>query len=80
TNGDVILWFLPPYTPQQNPIEILWREIKRAIADRYFDGLDQMQKSVTKMLQRGEVAIVKLFQYMLDATHRSTNCVICNSV
>ena len=24
--GDVVRWFLPPRTPQHNPIEIQWRE------------------------------------------------------
>ena len=33
TNGSAVRWFLPPHTPQQNPIEIQWREIKRAVAD-----------------------------------------------
>ena len=44
TNGSVVRWFLPPYTPQQNPIEIQWREIKRAIADTFFGGFDKLQR------------------------------------
>ena len=59
--GMVVLWFLPPRTPQHNPIEVLWREIKRAIADIYFGGIDQMRAAIIRMLRRGEVAIVSLF-------------------
>ena len=66
--SDVILWYLPPYTPQQNPIEIWWREIKRALAGRYFeDGFTQMKLAIARMLANGEIPIVKLFKYMRDA-------------
>ena len=44
TNGSVVRWFLPPYTPQQNPIEIQWREIKRAIADTFFVDLTSCRR------------------------------------
>lgn len=65
--GEVVLWFLPVRTPQHNPIEVLWREIKRAIAGVYFGGIDQMRTAIIRMLRRGEVAIVSLFRYMLEA-------------
>ena len=65
---EVVLWFLPPRTPQHNPIEVMWREIKRAIAGIYFGGIDQMMRTaIIRMLRRGEVAIVSLFRYMLEA-------------
>lgn len=67
TNGSVVRWFLPPYTPQQNPIEIQWREIKRAIADTFFGGFDKLQERIRKMLDAGEVSRTRLFGYMLDA-------------
>ena len=52
TAGDVVLWYRPPYTPQRNPIEILWREIKHAVAGRYFEGgFEQMEKSIHHMLR-----------------------------
>ena len=67
TKGDVVLWFLPPRTPQHNPIEVQWREIRRAIADLFFGGLDELQKRIRQLLHSGEVPIVKLFGYMQDA-------------
>ncbi len=66
-NGAVVRWFLPPHTPQHNPIEVQWREIKRAIADTFFGGFDRLEKRIRKMLNDGEVARVKLFKYILDA-------------
>ena len=67
TKGDVVLWFLPPRTPQHNPIEIQWREIRRAATDIFFGGLDELQKRIRQLLHSGEVPIIKLFGYMQDA-------------
>ena len=67
TNGSVVRWFLPPHTPQHNPIEILWREIKRAIADTLFGGFDRLQERIREMLDSGRVPRTRLFRYMLDA-------------
>ena len=67
TNGSVARWFLPPHTPQHNPIEILWREIKRAIADTFFGGFDRLQERIRNILDSGEVPRTRLFRYMLDA-------------
>ena len=67
--GEVVLWYLPPYTPQHNPIEVLWREIKRAIAGRYFGSFDEMHKTIRNLIKSGEVVTVKLFKYILDAIH-----------
>ena len=48
TNGDVVLRHLPPHTPhtpQHNPIEIQWREIKHPLSSRFYKGgLDEMKK------------------------------------
>ena len=66
TKGDVVLWFLPPRTPQHNPIEIQWSEIRRAVADIFFGGLDELQKRIRQLLHSGEVPIVKLFGYMQE--------------
>ena len=68
--GKVVLWYLPPYTPQHNPIEIVWREIKRAIAGRYFGDFEKMHHTIRRIMENGEVATVKLFKYMLDAIGR----------
>ena len=67
TDGEVALLFLPPRTPQHNPIEMLWREIKRAIADTLFGGFDRLQERIRKMLDSEGVPRTRLFRYMLDA-------------
>ncbi len=70
--GTVAPRYLPPYTPQHNPIEVLWREIKRAVAGRYFEGgFDQMRRSIIRMISGGEVCVPRLFGYMLDAIKKA---------
>ena len=67
TNGEVVLCFLPPRTPQHNPIEMLWRELKRAISDTFFGGSDEMKERITLLVESGEVPRIKLLWYMLEA-------------
>ena len=65
TNGAVEMIHFLPHTPQLNPIEIEWREIKRAIADIFFGGLDKLQKAITHMLANEEMVIVKLYEWLI---------------
>ena len=65
--GDVEMLHLPPHTPQLNPIEVEWREIKAAIADIFFDGLDRMRDAIRRMIRNGEIPIVKMFDWLLAA-------------
>ena len=65
--GDVVLWFLPPRTPQHNSIEVEWREIKRAISGAFFGRFDKLQERVRLLLRSGEVPIVKILDYILNA-------------
>ena len=50
--GDVGLGFLPPYTPQLNPVETVWRDLKRRLAGRFFRSLDELKAAMTAILGR----------------------------
>ena len=50
--GDVELEFLPPYTPQLNPVETVWRDLKRRLAGRFFRSLDELKAAITAILER----------------------------
>ena len=63
-------------TPQFNPIETEWREIKAAIADIFFDGLDRMRDAIRRMIRNGEIPIVKMFGWLLAATP-AVCCHVC---
>ena len=64
-NGSVEMLHIPPHTPQLNPIEIQWREIKVGIADLFFGDMDKMKKTIKQMLDDKEIPIVKLFDWLL---------------
>lgn len=53
-NADRIeLHFLPPYSPEFNPIEILWRQTKRiATHNRYFATLNDLHRKLFRRFNR----------------------------
>lgn len=47
------LLFLPPYSPQFNTIERLWKLVRRlATHNRYFAGLDALVQAVTRQFEQ----------------------------
>ena len=50
TNGDIELEHLPPYTPQLNQIENVWRDLKRRLSGRYFKSIDELKKAIIVIL------------------------------
>lgn len=41
------IWFLPPYSPELNPVERLWKYIKQnTIHNRIYDTLKHLEKAV----------------------------------
>ena len=65
TDGAVEMAHIPPHTPQLSPIEMEWREIRAAIADIFFGGLDRMRDAIIRMFHNGEIPIVKMFDWRL---------------
>ena len=49
--GDIAFEFLPPYTPQLNPIETAWRDLKRRLAGRYFKSTDELKHAITTIVE-----------------------------
>ena len=50
---DIALEFLspPPYTPQLNPVETAWRDLKRRLAGRHFRSTDELKHSITTIVE-----------------------------
>ena len=71
TNRDMEILHLPPRTPQLNPTEIEWREIKTAIADIFFGDLDKIRDVMRQMTRNREMPIVKMFDWMDPYHNRS---------
>lgn len=62
-NGEIILNFLPPYTPELNPIEMMWREMKRILAQHVYPTLDDMERAVRRAIRKKELRPIKMFDY-----------------
>ena len=45
---DIELVFLPPYSPDLNPIEYIWKSIKRVISDRFVKNLEDMRMIIAR--------------------------------
>ena len=57
--------YLPPYTPQLNPIEIQCRVLKDMIAGRYFGSADGLVSAITDLIDSGQMKSVKLMDYLV---------------
>ena len=51
TGDDIELEFLPPYTPQLNQIENVWRDLKRRLAGRFFRSTDELKEAITAIVE-----------------------------
>jgi transposase len=49
--ANVAAVFLPPYSPELNPIERLWRDLKDKLAAGVFQPLDALSEAVGRILQ-----------------------------
>ncbi len=64
-DGQIILEYLPPYTPELNPVKIRDREIKRRLSAKMFDTFDDVEQSAGRLFARREILPVKMFRYLM---------------
>jgi transposase len=43
--------FLPPYSPELNPMERVWRDLKDRLADSVVQTLDELSETVCRLIQ-----------------------------
>ena len=70
--ANVRLVFLPPYCPELNPIERVWRDRKDALAWRHFPNLDAQQDYIAQLLRGYQAATLQAltgYTYLVDAVH-----------
>jgi putative transposase len=51
---DIILVFLPPYSPDLNPVEFMWKTIKREVSIRFIQSKEQLRNIIEKEFTRIE--------------------------
>lgn len=54
----IIFLFQPPHTPQVNPIERLWEEVKRYLSWECFGSLDELRTVIWQRLEELNTSIV----------------------
>ena len=64
TDGDIRLVFLPPCTPQLNPIGMQWSVLKRLLSDRHFRSVGELKKAIVALVDSGEMKPVRLMSYL----------------
>ncbi|OQB91582.1 MAG: hypothetical protein BWX83_00508 [Candidatus Cloacimonetes bacterium ADurb.Bin117] len=46
---NIDIWFLPPYSPELNPVERLWKMIKKnTLHNKLYDSLKQLEQAVVE--------------------------------
>ena len=74
---NVVLLFLPPYSPELNPIERLWQDLKAKLFTQSYKALEDIQTKVTEILQNySEATIAKLtgFSHFINAAKAVQTC------
>lgn len=54
---NLILEFLPPYSPDYNIAELVWHSAKEYLAHRLFKSIEQLESLLHKLLNEGELII-----------------------
>jgi len=69
---NILLKFLPPYSPELDPAEKIWWRMKRGYVDRVFQTLDQLSEYIDTAvngLSKEEVMSICGFDYFKTAQH-----------
>ena len=64
---NIILIFLPPYSPELNPAEKIWAKFKRDFSNKLFKTLDQLDQYICDLvnkLSHKEVTSICSFSYI----------------
>lgn len=67
---NIALLFLPPYSPELNPAEKIWANLKRTFTNRLFNTLDQLSifiQEVTNDLSEKTIISTCSFNYIFDS-------------
>ena len=70
--SNVALIFIPPYSPELNPIERLWEDIKTEIADELHSDIDALKKRVASILNgysEAEIRSLTGYPYLMEAVN-----------
>jgi transposase len=81
-NKDLTIIFLPSYSPELNPTERFFQEIRKVTANQIFESIDQQEKLIEQALgsyMKNKESIKQLcgYKWIIDAWNK---CLSCNFV
>lgn len=68
------LLFLPAYSPELNPIERFWRDLKDWLSQHLPQSLDELSRLIISRLKEYTATAIKsltAFNYLLSALHQA---------
>lgn len=68
--SNIILLFQPPHTPEVNPIERFWEEIKKPLSWECFETLNELREAVWKQLDKftpSQIKSIAGWNFILEA-------------
>ncbi len=71
TPENIVLVFLPPYSPELNPAEKMWARFKRKFTNRLFKTLDDLSDFIgeaAKSVSKNDIKSTCAFSYVFDNT------------
>ena len=60
---DIILIFLPPYSPEINPIEQSWKQLKKYLSLKVWETLKQLRSNILTSFRQNKLQ-VKMYDYL----------------
>lgn len=69
---NVILLFLPPYSPELNPIERLWQDLRTKLFCQVYETIEDMQAKITEILHAYSatmMAKITGFSFFIEAAN-----------
>ncbi len=70
--ANVRLVFVPPYSPEVNPIERLWQDMKAGLAWQHFTTLDEQEAYITAVLRtydRSTLQSLTSYPFFVEASN-----------
>ena len=49
---DIVLVYLPPYSPDLNPIENVWKSVKRVVSEKSPLNVDELKEVIVKSFKK----------------------------
>jgi transposase len=68
---NIELTFLPPYSPQLNPVERLWQDLKDRLAFDFYEHLSNLRQEARMVLRSYTNEVVRSltgYEYLVEAT------------